>query len=272
MTGRRSRTPLGQGLLPLAGLAVAAALGALPGPRGLAAPDPEPPAPWPTTTPADRARSANNLKQIALAFHNHNDTYNGMPAHAIYSKAGKPLLSWRVAVLPFVEGGALYREFRLDEAWDSPHNKKLLARMPRVYAPTISGKPAKPNTTYYQVFTGPDTPFNPRAVRAAGPVTLGGRIPASFPDGTSNTLLVVEAGEAVPWTKPDDLVYDPKKPVPKLGGLFPEGFHAALVDGSTRFLGRKIDDKALRALITPAGGEIIDWRKVPLARPPAAGR
>jgi hypothetical protein len=268
MTTPRSRVPAPWGLPPLA-LAVLAALAA---PRGDAAPDPdpEPPAAWPRTSPADRARSAGNLKQIALAFHNHNDAYNGLPAHAIYSKAGKPLLSWRVALLPFLEEAALYKEFRLEEPWDSAHNKKLLARMPRVYAPPVSGKPVKPNATYYQVFTGPDTPFDPRAARGAAPVSLGARIPASFPDGTSNTLLVVEAAEAVPWTKPADLPYDARKAVPKLGGLFPEGFHAALVDGSVTFLGRKIDEKALRALITPAGGEVIDWKKVPLARPPAA--
>src|SRR5437868_1562092 len=84
---------------------------------------------------------------------------------------------------------------------------ELLARMPKVYAPTVTGKPAKPHATYYQVFTGPDTPFNPKAARGA-PITLGARIPASIPDGTSNTVLVVEAGEPVPWTKPQDLPYD----------------------------------------------------------------
>jgi hypothetical protein len=178
-------------------------------------------------------------------------------------------LSWRVALLPYLGEGALYKEFRLDEPWDSKHNKKLLARMPKIYAPTVSGKPARPNTTYYQVFTGPDTPFNPRAVRGAPPISLGASLPASFTDGTSYTILVVEAGKPVPWTKPEDLTYDAKKPVPKVGGLFREGFHIALVDGSTRFIDRKIDARTLRALITPAGGEKIDWNKILLAKAPA---
>jgi hypothetical protein len=80
---------------------------------------------------------------------------------------------------------------------------------------------------------------------------------------------VAEAKEPVPWTKPDDIPYDAKKKVPKLGGLFKEGFHAAMADGSVMFIARKVDEKTLRALITPAGGEVIDRDKVPLAKPPA---
>jgi hypothetical protein len=206
-----------------------------------------------------RRRSSNNLKQMALSFHNYNDTYGGIPANAIYSKDGKPLLSWRVAILPFVEQDALFRQFKLDEAWDSPHNKKLLAKMPKLYAPVL-GKTKVPYGTFYKVFTGPDTPFNPAAARR-GPTSLGARIPASFPDGTSNTILIVEGGEAVPWTKPEDLPYDPKKPLPKLGGLFPEGFHVAMADGSVRLVSRKVSETTLRAAITPAGGEVLgsDW-------------
>jgi hypothetical protein len=257
-------------LLRVSNVVFLAALAALMWAETCAADDPdtEPPTAWPKTRPADRRTSTNNLKLIALAFHNAHDTYGAMPAAAITDAKGKALLSWRVALLPFLEEGKLYKEFKLDEPWDSKHNKKLLARIPRVYAPPISGKPAKPNTTYYQVFTGPAAPFNPSAVRRLPSITLGPRI-ASFTDGTSNTFLVVEAGEPVPWTRPADLAYDAKKPVPKLGGLFPEGFHVAMADGSVRFLGRKIEDKVLRALITPAGGEVIDWQKVPQARAPA---
>ena len=77
----------------------------------------------------------------------------------------------------------------------------------------------------------------------------------SFPDGLPNTLLVVEAGRPVPWTKPDDVAYDPKKPVPALGGAFAGVFHAAFADGTVRALPRRIGEKTLRAIITPAGGE-----------------
>jgi hypothetical protein len=212
---------------------------------------------WPKTKPGDRKRSANNLKQIALAFHNYLSAYNNFPAAAIRDAAGKPLLSWRVAILPFIEEDALYKEFRLNEAWDSDHNKKLLKKMPAIYG--IPGVKTKPeHGTFYRVFVGPDAPFT---LKGNGP-----RIPI-FTDGTSNTILVVEAGEPVPWTKPDELVYDAKKPVPKLGGLFKEGIHLGMADGSVKFVDRKIKEKALRALITPSGGEVLADSDIPAAKP-----
>jgi hypothetical protein len=246
----------------LAGLPLLAALLSMPASRAADEPDPEPPGTWPRTRPGDRNQSATNLKMIALALHNYHDAMGALPAVAAFrDKAGKPLLSWRVALLPYLEEEKLYREFKLDEPWDSKHNKKLLARIPKVFAPPIVGKPPKAGTTYYQFFTGPNTPFNAKAIQ-------GPRIPASFPDGTSNTILVAEAGEAVPWTKPIDLVCTAKKPVPKLGGLFPEGFHIALADGSTRFIGRRVAQKDLRLLIDPADGQVIRWERIPVAQPP----
>ena len=141
----------------------------------------------------------------------------------------------------------LYKEFKLDEPWNSEHNKKLLDKMPKVYAPVV-GK-AKPGLTYYQVFVGKDAPFDG---------TVGPRIPATFLDGTANTFLVVEGGEAVPWTKPQDIPYDAGKTLPKLGGLFPDGFHVGMADGVVRFVPRGADEKAIRAAITPRGAEPID--------------
>jgi hypothetical protein len=216
--------------------------------------DPEPRSVFPKTTDADRVRSVNNLKEIGLAMHNYHAAMNALPAAASKDKNGKALLSWRVAILPYVEEQKLYQEFKLDEPWDSKHNKKLIARMPKLYAPPIRGKPAKANTTYYQVFTGPDAMFNPK---------INAQRFTNVTDGTSNTAMVVEAGEPVIWSKPDDVVYDANKALPKLGGLFKEGFHVTVGDGSTRFIGRKRKDAALRALITPSGGEVFSWNDLP---------
>jgi hypothetical protein len=209
---------------------------------------------------AERSRHLNNLKQIGLAFHNYHDTYGGMPGPAIYDQAGKPLLSWRVAILPFIEEDRLYKEFKLNEPWDSPHNKKLLARMPKVYTPR-PGTTKVAHGTFYRVFTGPNAPFNPLATRR-GPISIGPRM-ANFIDGTSNTFLVVEAAEAVPWTKPEELAYDPKKQVPKLGAQFPRAFLALLADGSVKVIKTTIDEKTLHNLINPQDGNVIDWDKVP---------
>jgi len=80
-------------------------------------------------------------------------------------------------------------------------------------------------------------------------------------DGTSNTLMIVEAKRDIAWSKPDDIPYDPKKPIPELGGYFEGGFHAALCDGSVHFLATNIAEATLRAMISRNGREEIDWRK-----------
>ena len=209
---------------------------------------------------AARQNSQNNLKQIAIAFHNYEATMGTFPA-GIYDKAGKTVhLSWRVAILPYVEQNALYKEFNFDEPWDSEHNKKLLAKMPKLYA--APGTEPEKGLTYYRSFTGQGTPLNPQPGRPSNappgvPNAAAGLRITGITDGTSNTLLVVEARDPVPWTKPDELAYDPAKPAPKLGGVFEAGANVAMCDGSTRFLSKSIDEKTLRGVITANGGEII---------------
>ena len=84
------------------------------------------------------------------------------------------------------------------------------------------------------------------------------RLPDDFPDGASKTFLVVEADEPVPWTKPEDLFYEPGKPLPRLGGLFRDGFNCVLADTSVRFIPRQTKEETIRALITRNGGEKVD--------------
>jgi hypothetical protein len=196
---------------------------------------------------ADRDLAINSLKQIGLAIHSYHDVYGHFPAAATYDKQGRPLLSWRVLILPYLGQEALFKEFHLDEPWDSEHNKKLLAKMPKIYA---AGPPAgakAPGSTRYQVFTGKGTIFEGKK----------GLTIKDIKDGTSYTLLVVEAGEAVFWTKPQDLPFDSEKPLPKLGSARPEGFLALFADGSVRFMKKTTTEKVLRALITRNGGEEI---------------
>jgi hypothetical protein len=190
--------------------------------------------------------SENNLKQIGLASLNYESTYGKMPPAAVCDKTGKPLLSWRVLVLPYLEENELFKEFKLDEAWDSDHNKKLLARMPKVYS--IPGKTNLLGTdTYYRVFVGNNAGFE----------WIQGLKITDFTDGTSNTLLCVVAAEAVPWTKPDELEFDPEKDMRKLLGTVNGKVQVGLVDGSVHSLKKMPSKETLHALITRNGGEVI---------------
>ncbi len=203
---------------------------------------------------ARRAQCVNNEKQIALAMLNYHAANDSLPPAAVKDKAGKPLLSWRVAILPYIEQQALYKEFHLDEPWDGPHNKALIASMPPIYAcPSRPATAGAPGMTSYRVFAGKATAFPPgRAVKFA-----------DVTDGISQTLMVVETRDGVPWTKPEDLEFaadadPPKGPFFGAGSFHTGGFAAAMLDGSVRFLKNSIRPETFRALITRDGGEVID--------------
>ena len=204
-----------------------------------------------TRDAAGRVQSMNNLKQMSLATINMADSNQGaLPAAAIYFKEGEPLLSWRMAILPYIEQEDLYKQFHLDEPWDSQHNKKLLAKMPKLYM-SPNGESGE-TMTHYRVLHGPGAAFEGKE---------GVKYPASFTDGTSNTIQIVEAQDAVPWTKPDELPFDPKKDVPPLGIKGNTYFLVALADGSVRTIQKTMSTKTLKAAITRNGGEVLgdDW-------------
>lgn len=195
---------------------------------------------------AARAQSQSNLKVLGLAMQAYHDVYKAFPARAIYDKDGKtPLLSWRVAVLPYMGQQDLFNQFRLNEPWDSEHNKKLVPKMPAVFEDPTKKRVGE-GKTYYQIITGPNTVFQGNQQMSIAMIT----------DGASNTVLVVEAKEPVVWTQPTDVVLPlAKDRVPETGGLFKDGTNAVFCDGSVRLLPRDLKAADLRALITPAGGE-----------------
>ena len=205
-----------------------------------------------------RMQSANNLKQMGLAFHNFHDTNGHFPANIVDKNTGKPLLSWRVALLPYIEQNALYKAFKQDEPWDSEHNIKLAKSLVPVYSLANQTKrdPQGNCLTPYQAFTGQGTLFE-----AGKKLKL-----FDIRDGTSNTLLFVEAKNQVIWSKPDDIPFDPAKELPPantfLGGLSAGGFHAAFGDGRVRFISDNIDTKTLKLLITHSDGQVIDFDKL----------
>ena len=197
---------------------------------------------------ARRAQCVNNLRQIALAMHNYHSANNAFPRSASVDEKGKPLLSWRVAILPYLGYQELYNKFNLNEPWDSDHNKALLKEMPPAYSCFDRVKP-EPFTTSYQVIVGKNAMFETDEEVSVVNVT----------DGTSNTYLVVESKTSVPWTKPEDLTFDPAA-APSFcgaGSSHPGGFNAAMADGSVRFIRQTMDLKKFRFMITRDQGEVV---------------
>ncbi|MFN9373618.1 MAG: DUF1559 domain-containing protein [Planctomycetaceae bacterium] len=216
-------------------------------------------------------QSKNNLKQIALAMHNYHDTYGQFPPAVVNGPDGKPWHSWRVLILPFLEGNEVYNQYRFDEPWDGPNNRKLLSQMPKVYSDPIHGENNEFHT-HYVVPTGDDVMFLGEGVemadkndRSAFGKGLGMR---TVTDGTSNTILVVPATpeEKIPWMKPEDFevgvtIADVGKkdsiPTPYAMGSG-KGAPVAFADGSVRTLTDAVTGEVLLALLTRAGGEVID--------------
>jgi hypothetical protein len=201
---------------------------------------------------ARRAQSTNNMKQIGLALHNYHSACGAFPAGYSADEDGKPLLSWRIHILPYIEEQNLYNEFHLDEPWDSEHNKKLIEKIPQIYQSPNST--AKPGMTNYLGASGADGIF----VRPKANSSAGTRF-AQITDGTSNTIMVVEVPEksAVIWTQPADFAPTEKNLKEGLFGMRPGGAIVGFCDGSVRFLGSGIDMGVLKALFTKSGGEVI---------------
>ena len=156
-----------------------------------------------------RTAAGTQLKEIAYAMHAYFHEHGRIPPAAIQSKDGRPLLSWRVALLARLDKD-LYARFKLDEPWDSPHNHELLAEMPSAFAALHRPDVRSPETVW-QVFVGRGTPFDPAAAFQLPPTDL--------PLGPSALLLIVEASRPVPWTKPEDLPYAADHPLPPLGSI-----------------------------------------------------
>ncbi|VTT98170.1 Uncharacterized protein OS=Blastopirellula marina DSM 3645 GN=DSM3645_07930 PE=4 SV=1: SBP_bac_10 [Gemmataceae bacterium] len=203
------------------------------------------------TVAAGRTAELENLKQIGLGFHAASDTIGGFPA-GVADANGKVGLSWRVALLPFIEQDALYKQFKLDEPWDSAHNKKLIPQMPKLYAP---GNTNTFGYTFLRSFSGKGTVLGDAKLPPPGQVARG-VAPPVISDGASNTLLVAEAYDPIIWTKPDE-PFSAAAPPRLGGGVYGNGFCALFADGAARFLPTNIPPADIGSLIQISDGRIV---------------
>ncbi len=209
---------------------------------------------------------SNNLRQIGIALQNYEDTYGSFPPAYIADANGKPMHSWRVLLLPFLEQENLYKQYRFDEPWDGPNNSLLAKMYPEMH---LYRCPSDPDTdppsgmTSYLAVVGPETVWP-----GAKAVSL-----AKIKDGSSNTLLVVEShNSGIHWMEPRDL-HTTQMPmaVNPMRGQGICSCHGAKqdrgrgtcaqclwADGSVRSLENDTPPATIRALLTIAGGEEVE--------------
>ena len=185
----------------------------------------------------ETATASANAEQIAEALQEYEKANGRFPPPYLKTKDGKPGLSWRVAILPFLDEDELFKKFKLDEPWDSPTNKPLLDDMPECFS---GPKSAGAQSTHFRVFVGKRTLFDP--------ARNGVRV-ADVTDGLANTIMIVEAEQAVLWTKPEELDYDANRPLPALRRTMLGSLMIA-ADGQTHYLQPSNSEATIRALIT----------------------
>lgn len=208
--------------------------------------------------PASRRTACkNNLKQLGLAMLNYHDTFDQFPATA----GGSPPMSWRVAVLPYVDQAPLFNSYDLTKRWDEPPNAAFLLQEIRSYRCPGVERPADDQGRF---FTSYVAPVGPRTMLLSGE----GRRIQDITDGVSNTLLLVEAcGLEILWSEPRDfdvtqgpigidLKGHGRTDSPGvMSGYHAGGVHVLVGDGAVRFLSQKTDPAVLNALLTADGGD-----------------
>ena len=202
--------------------------------------------------------SRQNLTRIGIAMHSHNDAMATLPQNS-YGPPGKiwrPLLSWRVHLLPFLNENALYQQFQLDQPWDHPLNRRLLSQMPAIYGTPEMRKKAGDGKTFYRGFSHQGAIFEKPQAQGVPPPKIN---IATIPDGLSNTIFVIDAGEAIEWTRPDDIDWSLLKPRPALGGAYPNlpWVMVLMGDGKVATMRRDVPDQTLRLLIDRRDGMVI---------------
>jgi len=200
---------------------------------------------------ARRMQCSNHMKQIAVAFHAYHEKYGHLPPAYTIDEDGKPLHSWRVLILPYIEQNALYEQIRLDEPWDSDYNRQFHAKTPSVFQcpsarlPEIVHVPA-PGGSFYSVVYGAETAFT-------------GSQPTRFEDmkaGTSNTIVLVERRHPVNWMDPSrEITYETAIKGINVDAMGISSYHpgvvlAAFGDGRVQTVSENVDNETLRAMLT----------------------
>jgi prepilin-type processing-associated H-X9-DG protein len=212
--------------------------------------------------PASDAQCRNNLKQISIALDCYHERYGTLPPAFVADKNGRPMHSWRVLILPFMEQRALYDRYDFDEPWNGPRNSRLATVSVSGYCCPEQDRGR--TTTSYVAVVGPETLWP-----GSTPVRF-----ADVVDGTSRTVMVVEVANAgIHWMEPRDLVLSTMplsvNPERRQGISSPhpwdkwwrpsyQSANVAMADGSVCKLWNRTTSREVLALLTIAGHEAVD--------------
>ncbi len=205
--------------------------------------------------PIDMQSKIKRVRRISLAIHNYENAFKVLPpARPSQAEAERGKLSWRVHLLPFLGEDQLYQQFRLNEPWDSTHNKPLLAKIPAVFRSEpwefLVANELPAGYTTWVAPVGNGTAFGQSEIIKLDNIT----------DGTSNSVWLIEVKpqRAVPWTAPQDYAFDPANPVADLN-ISPNGkFVAGFADGSVSQLPANMAAKKLLHLFQISDGQIVE--------------
>ena len=182
---------------------------------------------------------AERLKKIGRGIGVYANVYGALPPVFSADPTGKPLHSWRVLILPYIDELALYEQIRLDEPWDSEHNSQFHSQTPAIFAASNDA-----TKTAFSVVVGEKTAY---AVGKKHELM-------KTADGTSYTLGVVERKTPVCWMDP--MAELTLETLPDEFARDADGNGIALaLDGAPRLVPASVDAEGLKGLATASGGE-----------------
>jgi hypothetical protein len=208
---------------------------------------------WPAVSrvreAASRQQSGNNMKQIALGMHNYESMKNALHKPSLEPPPGSPIilnndrLSWRVSMLPYIGEESHFKQFQLNEPWNSAANSGPSSQPAKVYYDAIDG-PISAKTRYRCFYD------NGALFDSTVQITF-----RSVTDGLANTIAYLDTSDEVPWAQFNEFKFDPNGPVPAIGNPKRDVAIVAMADGSVRFVKKSINPQVLKAAITRNGGE-----------------
>jgi hypothetical protein len=206
---------------------------------------------------ASRQQSTNNLNQVGIAMHSHHDvTWKlhgpfadpppGSPPSALPSNLSDRL-SWRAAILPYIEHDNVYKQLKFDQPWNSPANTGPANIPIRPYCDPLDG-PASANTRIRCFYdNGALFDSDPRQRVGLSGVT----------DGASNTIAYVESADLMPWAQFNEYLFNPNGALPNMGHPQRNFIMIVMADGSVRTVKKTVNPQSFKAAITRTGDEVL---------------